>query len=189
MPIQFKNRKGKTYYLHKGKTKTGAPQDFFSMKAEGDLAQAIPEGYEIYENPNAQVFLRKIQPKLIWDSERATVEKHLPGFPGSFICDIKGKMITIFEADQDIKSLEESFRSLAFPRLIDTAELVRTATTFSAVFRFILKNAEKRLFTLERYCFKGSIDDWMYIAGPEQLDSLAREYLKHLGQQSFYELY
>ena len=67
--------------------------------------------------------------------------------------------------------MEESFRSIAFPRLIDTSELVRTATTFSAVFRFILNDPEKRLFTLERYCFKGSIDDWMYIAGPEELDS------------------
>ena len=189
MPVQFKNRKGKTYYLHQGKTKTGAPQYFFSMKAEGDLAEAIPEGYEIYENPNAQVFLRKIQPKLIWDSERAIVEKHLPGSPGSFMCDIKGKTITIFEADQDVKSLEESFRSLAFPRLIDTSELVRTATTFSAVFRFTLKDEEKRLFTIERYCFKGSIDDWMYIAGPGELEDLTREYMKHLGQESFYELY
>jgi hypothetical protein len=187
MPVQHRNRKGKTYYLHQGRTKTGTPQYFFSMKAQGDLAEAIPEGYEIYENPNAQVFLRKIQPKLIWESERAIVEKHLPGSPGGSICDIKGKTITIFESDH--KRLEESFRSIALPRLIDTSELLRTATTFSAVFRFILNDPEKRLFILERYCFKGSIDDWIYIAGPEQLDSLAKKYLKHLGQESFYELY
>lgn len=189
MPVQFKNRKGKTYYLHRGKTKTGAPQYFFSMKAEGGLAEAIPEGYEIFENPNAQVFLRKIEPKLIWDSERAIVEKHLPESPGGFLCDIKGKTITVFEADQDIKSLEESFRSLAFPRLIDTSELVRTATTFSAMFRFILEGAEERLFVVQRCCFKGSVDDWIYIAGPEELDFLAEKYLKHLGKESFYELY
>jgi hypothetical protein len=189
MPIQCRNRKGKTYYLHQGKSKTGTLQYFFSMKAEGDLAEAIPEGYEIYENPNAQVFLRKIQPKLIKDSERAIVEKYLPKSSGSFLCDIKGKTITVFESDQDIKSLEESLRSIAFARKIDTAEFVRTATTFSAVFRFILNDAEKRLFVVERYCFKGSIDDWMYIAGPEKLESLAKNYLKHLGRESFYELY
>jgi hypothetical protein len=189
MPVQIRNRKGKTYYLHRGKTKTGALQYFFSMTAEGELAETVPEGYEIYENPNAQVFLRKMQPKRIWDSERAVVEKHLPESPGKFLCDIKGKTITIFEADPDIKSLEESFNSFAFPWMIDTAELVRRTSTFSSVFRFTLEDAEKRLFTLERYCFKGSIDDWMYLAGPEQLDSLAKEYLKHLGQESFYELY
>lgn len=189
MPVQFKNRKGKRYYLHQGKTKTGAPQYFFSMKAEGDLAEAIPEGYEIYENPNAQVFLRKVQPKLIFDSEKAGIEKHLPDSPGRFLCDIKGKTITIFEADQEIKSLEESFRSLAFPRMIDASELSRKVTTYSAMFRFTLQNPDKRLFTLERYCFKGSIDDWLYIAGPEELETLTKKYLKHLGQESFYELY
>ena len=73
MSIQHRSRKGQTYTLRQGKSKTGTPQYFLSMKAEEDLAEAIPEGYEIYENPNAQVFLRKIQPKLIWDSERAMV--------------------------------------------------------------------------------------------------------------------
>jgi hypothetical protein len=189
VPVQLKNRKGQSYYLHQGRTKTGAPQYFFSMKAEGDLAEAIPEGYEIYENPNAQIFLRKIQPKLIWDSERAIVEKYLPESPGRFMCDIKGKTITIFEADQDVKRLEESLLSIVFPRMIDTSELLRKATTFSAVFRFTLQDPEKRLFTFERYCFKGSIDDWMYIASPGELEDLTREYMKHLGQKSFYELY
>jgi hypothetical protein len=187
VPIQFRNRKGKTYYLHQGKTKTGALQYFFSMKAEGDLAEAIPEGYEIYENPNAQVFLRKIQPKLIKDSERAIIEKHLPNSPGSFLCDIKGKTIIVFEADN--KSLEESFRSIVFPSLIDTSELLKALSTFSAVFRFILEDEEKRLFVAERYCFRGSVDDWIYIAGPEKLENLAGKYLWHLGKESFYELY
>ncbi len=85
--------------------------------------------------------------------------------------------------------MEESFRSLAFPRMIDTAELVKTVTTFSAVFRFTLQDSEKRLFTLERYCFKGPIDDWIYLVGPAELENLAKEYLKHLGQKSLYELY
>jgi len=68
------------------------------MKVEGDLADAIPEGYEIFENPNAQVFLRKKQPKLTWDSEKAIIEQHLPESPGRFLCDIKGKTVSILEA-------------------------------------------------------------------------------------------
>ena len=67
--------------------------------------------------------------------------------------------------------------------------MIRKAANFSGVFRFTLQDAEKRLFSLERYCFKGSIDDWIYLAGPEELANLAKEYLKHLGQKSFYELY
>jgi hypothetical protein len=187
MPVQHRNRKGKTYYLHRRNTRKGTPRYFCSMKAEGDLAVAIPEGYEIYENPNGRVFLRRTQPKLIEDSERGMVEKHLAESPGTFLRDIKGKTITVF--DQDVENLKELFGSIALPRKIDTEELVRKAISFSAVVRFILDDAKKRLLTFERYCFKGSIDDWMYLAGPEELESLAKKYLKHLGQESFFELY
>ncbi|KKM87650.1 hypothetical protein LCGC14_1266760 [marine sediment metagenome] len=56
MLVTYINRKEDIYYLHKGKTKTGKPKYFFSKKRNGDLVEKIPDGYEIYENPNAQVF-------------------------------------------------------------------------------------------------------------------------------------
>jgi hypothetical protein len=34
----------------------------------------MPDGFEIYENPNAQVFIRKIPPQFITDDEKAIVE-------------------------------------------------------------------------------------------------------------------
>ncbi len=74
MPITHVNRKWKTYYLHIGKTKSGKDKYYFSTKSDETLAETIPDGYEVYENPNAQVFLRIIQPKLITDTERAVVE-------------------------------------------------------------------------------------------------------------------
>ena len=42
MAIEYVNRRGDTYYLHQGKTKTGKPTYFFSRKKEGTLAEAIP---------------------------------------------------------------------------------------------------------------------------------------------------
>ncbi len=47
------------------------------MKSEGDLVEGIPEGFEVYENPNAQVFLRKVQPKTITDEEVEVVKRGL----------------------------------------------------------------------------------------------------------------
>src|SRR5919106_6450094 len=73
VPIVYTNAKGQTYYLHQGTTKTGKPKYHFAMKREGKLAASIPEGFEIYENPNAQVFLRRIPPKIITDEERELV--------------------------------------------------------------------------------------------------------------------
>jgi hypothetical protein len=74
MSITHVNAKGKTYYLHQGTTKTGKPKYHFSPKSEGNLVEALPDGYEIYEHPNAQVFLRQAQPKIITDAERQVVD-------------------------------------------------------------------------------------------------------------------
>src|SRR5207248_10376985 len=68
------NRRGDTFYLHEGRTKTGKAKFFFSRKREGTLAGAVPAGFEVYENPNAQVFLRKALPGLVTDEEVAAVE-------------------------------------------------------------------------------------------------------------------
>ena len=74
MPITHINRKRQTYFLHEGKTRTGKPKYFFSKDSASDTLDAIPEGYEIYENPNAQVFLRKKTPQVVTDKEIAIVK-------------------------------------------------------------------------------------------------------------------
>ena len=59
MSIQYTNRLGQIYYLCQGITKTGKPKYFFSTKTDGNRVKMIPDDFEIYENPNAQVFLIK----------------------------------------------------------------------------------------------------------------------------------
>lgn len=77
MAIEYKNSIGQLYFLHMGKTKKGKTKYFFSQKPSGNLADKIPEGYEIYENVNSQVFLRKIYPKVISDEEVKQVRDEL----------------------------------------------------------------------------------------------------------------
>ena len=74
MPITQTNAKGENSYLHQGTTTTGKPKYSFSMESNGVLAESIPARFEIYENPNALVFLRPIPPKIIPDEERQAVE-------------------------------------------------------------------------------------------------------------------
>ncbi|MBD2241863.1 hypothetical protein H6G35_35655 [Aulosira sp. FACHB-113] len=95
------NRKEQIYYLHQGMTKTGKPKYFFSMKNEGHVIEAMPKGYEIYENPNAQVFLRKVQPKIISDEERSTVEEGIKKFSNleSYQIDLKNSEVRIQESE------------------------------------------------------------------------------------------
>src|SRR2546428_6388683 len=114
VPMTYTNAKGKTYYLHQGTTKTGKPTYYFSMESAGPLAEAIPEGFEIYENPNAQVFLRRIPPKLITDEERQVVEDGMRKYAEvqDYKIDVKGNAIVIYTADQDIKTLADLFNDM-----------------------------------------------------------------------------
>ena len=112
MPITHVNAKGKTYYLHQGTTKTGKPKYHFSPKSEGNLVEVIPEGFEIYEHPNAQVFLRQIQPKIITDAERQVVENSMQKYAGvsHYKIDVKGNAILIYSSAQNIAALSAIFQ-------------------------------------------------------------------------------
>ena len=196
MPIQYTNKRHTTHFLHEGITKKGNPKYYFSTKTDGRLLDKIPKGYEVYEHPaNGQVFLRKIQPKLITDTEKHTVDKCLKCLnrPRRYIYDIKQRIITIYESNQDIDRLKELFGDLAGSGLSgDESALtavIDKAVNYSPVMRFILEDDEKRTFIAERFCFLGSIDDWIYIGGPDSLNKLVGTYVGHLGKDSLYEIY
>ena len=54
----------------------------------------------------------------------------------------------------------------------------------------MLADPEKRLFLAERFCFRGSVDDWIDIGGPpRKLPALLKKFVKHLGKESLFELY
>ena len=162
MPIDYTNYFGVKYYLHKGLTKKGTPKFWFAKNMEGDLLEDMPKGYEIYENPNGQVFLRKIPIKIITDQEIHSVESSIPK-DLLYKIDVKKKNITIYISGGEYYA-------------------------YQALMRFILIDADLREFDVQRYCFRGSIDDWIYLDSSYDLRMLARKYCIHLGEESFYDL-
>jgi hypothetical protein len=109
--ITHTNAKGQTFSLYQGTTKTGKPKYYFAMQSEGRLATTIPAGYAIYENPNAQVFLRRIPPKIITDEERQMVEEGMRTYATvkDYKVDIRGNAILIYTAIQEIDALADLF--------------------------------------------------------------------------------
>ena len=115
MAIEYVNRKGDTYYLHERKTKKGNPAYSFSKKKDGVLVESTPDGYEVYENPEAQVFLRKIQPKVFTDKEISTVENGVKKYAkvDKFIIDVKKNNIVVFLPNQDLDEFSAILSHLA----------------------------------------------------------------------------
>lgn len=193
MPVTYTNARGQPYFLHQGRTKTGKPTYYFSLKREGPLVDSIPDGFEIYENPNTQVFLRRIPPKLITDEEQQIVMDGMRRNASveSYRIDVKGKAIIIYIADQDSDAFDRIFQY--FPSSPEEKArmmtVLRQQMHYSPMMQFILSDEERRLFWPQRYCFRGSIDDWISIGVPDTLTNVLKTYVKHLGKASYFELF
>ncbi|NEX22313.1 hypothetical protein G3480_18725 [Thiorhodococcus mannitoliphagus] len=190
MSVKYTNSKGMVYYLHRGKTKTGKERCYFSMKNEGSLCTSIPGGYEIYEHPNAQVFLRKIPKKIILDEEIAIVEDGVRKYSilKAYKIDVRKNVIQIYTPDQDVDALENILSRISpFPAI--TKKTINDVVNYSPDMQFVLIDKEKRIFVAQRYCYLGRIDDWINIGGPDSLDALTGQYVKHLGKESFFDIH
>ena len=187
MSVIHISRSGKTYRLHVSKSPKGNDKFFFSTKPGGVLAKKIPDGFEVYETVDSLVFLRRKTAIVIQEDEFAMIQSSLDGIRGKsrFKAEIKKNMIVIHQAD-------ESFGwSEMLPPWIDAAKAEALKAQFASyqpVIRFVLDQKEKRLFRPERFCFRGSVDDWIVLGLPASLKKLSAEFLKHLGKDSFYDL-
>jgi hypothetical protein len=196
MSVQYTNRRGDVYHLQEGKTKTGKPKYYFGKKLTGAPVDAIPEGYEIREDPDrGQVTLRKMRHSDISDMEMKMLVEAIRSRTQleHFIVDIDGNSLVVYVADVDnyeverLKVLSERFGVFG----TKSEDLVRTVVTrsrYSPMMRFNLLDVDNRLYSADRWCFLGSIDDWYVLDGPAPLPKLMAKYVKHLGKESFYEL-
>ncbi len=189
MAFAYTNRRGKTYYLHTGPKRGGGIQHYVSTDEKGPVAEAIPQGFELYETPNGQVYLRKKKPTLIQPAELALVEKELQKRQTTqhrYLAEIRGKEIVIHEGDTRIDALREI--NIRFSER-GLEEYAARNAQYMAVMRFVLKDETTRQFTPERFCFRGGVEDWISIGEPDQLGKLVSRFFKHLGRESIYDLY
>ena len=198
MPVTYKNRKGRTYYLCRDLNKTGKPRYYFSRLPKGKLPKEIPEGYEIRESVNSVVSLVKIRPKHISEQETALVLSALSKHPKrkNYRLDVKSKQITIYarvgpEIEKLAGYIEERLSKDSFvgQKLIQRMKREdNTKAQFTPVIRFILADSKERLFNAQRMCYRGSINDWIYIDRIGPLEELVKRLMPALGTDTFYEL-
>jgi len=189
MVLTYENRKGDTYYLHQGLTKKGNPRYVFSKQKEDRVLQVIPRGYEIYENPNGLVFLRRIQPKIFSDEEIAIVENGIRDYADLefYKVDVKGNAIIIYLPLQDVGAIKEVISQSTLKTPAEINHILQSMITFAPEMQLILTDKEKRLFSLKRYCYRG-FGSWIILETSSDLESLAKKYFKHLEKESFFDL-
>src|SRR5207244_10027952 len=83
MPLSYTNRKGVTYTLYLGQTRTGKPRYYFGRpgQGQGEPVTELPPGFTISESVNGVVSLVKDRPALIQPEEVSAVEAALQRHP------------------------------------------------------------------------------------------------------------
>lgn len=196
MPVTYTNRKGILYYLHRGTTRAGKPRYFFSREASGQLLEQIPPGCEITESVNGIVSLRKVEPPLIADEEVQVVRTALDRLPRlrRYQVERKRNAILIYEPcgvweadDPFVLGLVKDGLSPVLAKRLQ--ELNEQIVQYTPVMRFTLVDRQARIFAVHRMCYRSSVDGWLCLHAEGDLGALVRRYVRHLGQDTFYELY
>lgn len=182
-PVTYENYYGDIYYLIRKKTKKGNWRYYFAKSKKGKLTYSIPDGYEIDEKPDGKVYLIKEIPQFISEQEKALVENSVEKYSEVeyFRVYVKKEKLTINLAQDSVKSLKKTIG-----HLYDENKF-RKFLTFTPMLQFVLVDKTNRIFEVRRYCFRGAIDDWIFL-DEGNLKEMAKQYCKYLGKESFYDL-
>jgi hypothetical protein len=197
MPVSYTNRKGQTYTLYRGQTRTGKPRYYFGRagQAQGEPVTELPPGFTISESVNGVVSLVKERPSLIQPVELAAVETAVQQHPEArrYRVAVKHDRIEIYEQvgpDYDALLSELHMVGLASPGLAQRLQAEEEHyARYTPVLRFILLDPARRRFGAQRMCSLGSGDGWLELGQTGPVATLARVLIPTLGTDQFYELW
>ena len=192
-PLSYTNRRGNTYYLHKGRTKTGKPRIFVAKTVrEGALAE-MPNGYAFVESINGVVSVRKVRlgtPE-IPDTDLAMVRaelarhEHLRRHRAE---PIRGEIV-VYEpiggmSPSDIAQLA-SLMYLSPEVVKSRLEGEMQNARYDPVMKFVLE--EPGIYTVYRMTYRGE-GGWSWPLASGTLSRVVKKYVKHVGTEEFFEL-
>ena len=196
MPVSYTNRKGMTYALYRGQTRTGKPRYYFGRPGQGrgEPVTEIPPGFTISESVNGVVSLAKDRPSPIQREEVEAVEAAVQHPEARrYRVAVKGNRIEIYEQvgpDYNALVSELHLPGLSRPGLAEELRaLEERHAQYTPVLRFTLQDPKQRRFGSERMCYRGSIDGWLELVQTGPVAQLARALIPTLGTDQFYELW
>ena len=196
MPVSYTNRKGMTYTLYRGQTKSGKPRYYFGREgqSQGEPVTELPPGYTISESVNGVVSLVKDRPSPIQPEEVAAIESEVQQLPEArrYRVVVKRDRIEVYEkAGPDYDTLLDDLHIpyLSSPGVAKRLQaLEERHARYEPVLRFILLDPKQR-FGAQRMCYRGNVDGWLKLWQTGPVASLARSLIPTLGTDQFFELW
>jgi hypothetical protein len=197
MPVSYTNRKGLTYTLYRGQTKTGKPRYYFGRagQGQGEPVTELPAGFTISESVNGVVSLVKVRPSLIQPEEVAAFEAEVQQHPDArrYRVAVKHDRVEIYErAGPDYVEVVSGLHlvDLSRPGLFEQLQADEEKhAQYAPVLRFFLLDPTQRRFRAERMCYRSSVDGWLKLVHTGSAAELARTLIPTLGTDEFFELW
>jgi len=197
MAVNYTNRKGQTYTLYRGQTRTGKPRYYFGRmgQSQGEPVTELPLGFTISESVNGVVSLVKDCPSLIMPIEVAAVEAAVKQHPEArrYRIVTKHNHIEIYEQiGPHFDVLARSLRTTGWwgPDLASRLQSEEEhCAQYTPVLRFILFDPTQRWFGAKRMCYRSSIDGWLELRQTGSVAELARSLIPTLGTDEFFDLW
>lgn len=192
MPFSYTNRQGKIHYFRAVETKTGKYRYYVTSSDNfADLIEEVPRGFEVAELPEeAKVVIRKRKPLLVTQEEKEIVQDAIAEFSGikDFFIHAEGPVLSVYQSQFSSTGGQEE--SLSREKAIEYYGVeIEQWMRFLTSLRFILVDKEQRLFQTERMVYLSFFGHEFHPVGkPGQIEDVAREYGKHLGRDSFFDI-
>jgi hypothetical protein len=196
VPISHTDRKGQTYFLCQGETKTGKVRYFSSKSAVQDTLDEIPAGYHIEESVNGMVSLVKDRKQIIRPEEIQVIETALCNHPkgNNYRVSAKSKQIIVYErlgpAAEDMAEIFGKTLSMYSRQELPHGmrAILDKEAQYSPMLHFILVDATVRTFCAERATYVASLPEWVGICGCGPLQSLVGQIIPLLDTDEYFEL-
>ena len=206
--LRYVNRLGQNYYARQSSS-AGTVRYVAARTPLGALTR-LPAGYEICEDINGRVSIRRIRPRQVAVAEeRLVVSVLFQTRPHGYKAAVRDNAITIFASALDRKTysgsldaefaegfaaaLEETLARKYGRELADLFRVRRQARDGSGghlryypLLQFELADRRRRLFKVKRIYFTGD-QDWLLLE-TLSLSAALMKYLPHLGKDSFFDL-
>jgi hypothetical protein len=211
--FQYTNSRGASYYLHRQPNSKAGVRYTLNRSKEGAELE-LPAGYEVVENVNGQASIRLARARLVTVEEEMVVRTCLKEHGlDAYRAEVKERHLTVFAPDSDPKALAATLDPFDLPaglgsrleamvreqlgdaavdeytrqRRAEFEHRVAKVMRYSPVLRFSLADAQRRLFAVSRMTYRGE-GGWHWL-GTMPLAKGAQRYVKHLGKESFFELF
>lgn len=194
MAKEFKNSRNVAFYIKSKLTKKGNTTYFMTKKLNKECLDEEPQGFEVFEKPDSRtIFIRRRKPNKFGLKGVNIIKKELERNKNiaDFKIDVNGDEVKIYTVD-----LEDERDNVFVGGLQDVLFSKSKMNVFRKAFqRFeermrikLMEKKEEREYLVYRYCYRGSVDDWIIIDAGENLADMTKN-LQLIGTEEYFESY